>query len=100
LVDDAWSWQSVETKVPGRVSPAAFKFLDALKNATVGSTAKRMFNCPTASMDEWRAECVRLKLIDQDAKPHSARTLFAKYRLELISANRVVCNDNFAWVLA
>ncbi len=36
-------------------------------------------------------------LIDKAAKPHSASTLFARYRRELVTAKLVVCNGDLAW---
>ena len=38
-------------------------------------------------------------IIDRSDKPDSARSLFSKHRRELISADRIACNDTMAWVL-
>ena len=41
---------------------------------------------------------MHLGLIDPEAKPHSARTLFAKYRRELVGAFRIGCEGDFSWL--
>jgi AAA domain len=99
LVGDMWSWQSTEGRRPDRVSPTAIKFLDALRNATIDSNAPRISGCPTASHDAWQTECVKLGLIDPKKKPDSARSMLSKYRLLLIAANLVACNETHAWTL-
>ena len=47
---------------------------------------------------DWKAECVLLGLIDTEANAHSARTLFAKFRRELVAANRIACEGEFSWL--
>ena len=42
-------------------------------------------------------ECIRLGLLDT-VKPHSARTLFAKARRELVAHNLVACNNDLVWI--
>lgn len=54
---------------------------------------------PTASVDEWQAECVNKGLIDPTTKPDSARALLSKYRRELIVANQIAANAEAAWIL-
>ena len=45
-----------------------------------------------------RAECFKLGLLDKDKqKPASAS--FSKYRLALIAANWIACNETMAWNL-
>jgi hypothetical protein len=45
-----------------------------------------------------RAECFKLGLLDKDKrKPASAQ--FSKYRLALIAANWIACNETMAWTL-
>jgi hypothetical protein len=97
LVNDQWTWQAAEGARKGSVSPQTMKFFDALVNATIGNSAG-MFNCPTATIEEWRAECFKIGLLDRD-KLHSARTLFSKHKLALIAANWIACNETMAWTL-
>jgi hypothetical protein len=98
LVNDRWSWEAADGARKGNVSPLTKKFYDALVNATIGNSAAKMFNCPTATIEEWRAECIKLGLLDKD-RPKPASASFSKYRLALIAANRIACNETMAWTL-
>jgi len=80
------------------VSPLTKKFYDALVNATIGNSAAKMSGCPTPTLEEWRAECVKVGLLDP-GKPKSASAAFSKYRLALIAANWIACNETMAWTL-
>ena len=53
---------------------------------------------PSASLEKWRAQCFAMGLIEQD-KAHTARTLFARHKLRLITANWIQCNQELAWIL-
>ena len=57
-----------------------------------------MHGCPTATIEEWRGECFKLGLLDKD-RPKPASASFSKYRLALIAANRIACNETMAWTL-
>lgn len=99
LVNDCWTWEATDGAArKENVSPLTKKFYDALVNAAIGNGAIRMFNCPTATIEHWRAECIKLGLLDKD-KPDSSRSLFSKSRRELIAANRIACNETMAWTL-
>jgi hypothetical protein len=99
LVNDQWETEATERRARGKPpSPLGMKFFDALVNATTDSDAKKMFNCPTATIEEWRAECIKIGLLDKD-KPKSASALFSKHKRELIAANKVACNETMAWLL-
>jgi hypothetical protein len=100
LVNNVWTWESSERESAQKISPLATKYLDALRDATIGSNVVRMNGCPTATLEAWRAECVKKGLIEIDAKPESARSLFSKYKRELIGANRIGCNETMAWTIA
>jgi hypothetical protein len=56
-------------------------------SASAESPIKHISGYPAASLDEWRAECVACGLIDPELKRDSARTLFSKNKLQLITAN-------------
>jgi hypothetical protein len=95
LVDNAWTYSAATphplTKQP---SPIGGKFLAALINVpdTVIRDGRRC-----VAMESWRRECVTLGLIDREAKPDSARTLFSKHRRELVACNVIACNEDYAW---
>ena len=98
LVDECWTSEPADDQAKTRApSPLGFKFLDALVNATVDSEAKKVLRCPTATIEEWRAECIKIGLLDK-GKPKSASASFSKYKLELIAANRAACNETLAWL--
>lgn len=98
LINDKWTTSAVTGWRKDHVSPLARKFFDALRDATIGS-GLTMSSCPAASLDEWRAECVKHGLMDPSDRPDSARNLFNKYRRELIAANWVATNETAAWTL-
>jgi hypothetical protein len=68
--------------------------LAAAEHSSVAPTG----SYPTASLDEWRAQCLAWGLLDL-SKAHSARTLFARHKLKLIAANWIACSPELAWVL-
>jgi hypothetical protein len=99
LVNDQWTSDVAIRGIKKNVSPLAKKFYDALVNATIGNGTPKQFNRPTTTIDEWRAECIKLGLLDKDNKPDSARTLFSKHKRDLIAANWITCNETMAWTL-
>jgi hypothetical protein len=98
LVGDRWAWEAAEGAGRAKASPLARKFFDALVNATASNGTTKMFNCPTATIDEWRGECLKVGLLDKD-KPKSAATLFNRHKRDLIAANWIACNETAAWTL-
>ena len=66
----------------------------------VRDEANKMFGHPAASIDLWKAECVKKGLIDRAAKDNSVRALLSKYKLQLIAANLIAANDTMAWIVA
>jgi hypothetical protein len=100
LVNDQWTSDLASAGIKQKhVPPQAMKFFNALVNATIGSDTKKMFDRPTAALDEWRAECIKIGLLDKNQKPESARALLSKNKLALISANWIACNETTAWTL-
>jgi hypothetical protein len=93
LVGNAWTCDGIKATPKQKPSPTGQKFLEAF------------FNCPTeahegrkcVTRDAWWAECTKLGLIDPHTKEHSARTLFAKHRRELVACNLVACDENLTW---
>ena len=53
LVNDQWETELTERRAKGKPpSPLGKKFFDALVNATISSDARKMFNRPTATIEE------------------------------------------------
>ena len=96
LVGDQWESDLSVTARRGRVSPLGRKFLTALQNIIASGGEVRNGRSGT-SLEAWRAECVRMGLIEAENTP-SARSQFSKYRRELIGENHAVCDDDFAWL--
>ena len=98
---DRWeSSRHSRTHQRGSVSPKGYAFLDALTNslAKYGQIRPHSGNRPSVTMKEWQAECVNRGVLDGE-KPHSARTLLPRHRLELIGAVKIICNGDFVWLL-
>ena len=99
LVNDHWEHELSRAQRPDKISPQAARALDALRNVIAGDRATPLPGGRRAAASaDWKAECVLLGLIDAEAKPHSARTLFAKYRRELVGAFRIGCEGDFSWL--
>jgi hypothetical protein len=99
LVNDRWNW---DVTGPGirqdKIRPLAEKFFAALVDATIDSGITKMSGCPTATIEQWRAECIRRNLIGNETD-RSDRSLFDKNKRELIAANWITCNKTLAWTL-
>jgi hypothetical protein len=98
LVNDQWEGDQASASRKGEVRPLSCKFFEALRDATIGNEANKMFGYPAASFVDWQAECVKRGLLER-GKPDSVRSMFSKHKLDLISANWIACNDTMAWVL-
>jgi hypothetical protein len=96
LVDDEWTCSAATAK-RGKPSPMELKFLQALRDVFAAGDVIPFQTWKAVKVAAWRAECVRLGLLDPD-KSHSARTLFAKYRRELVAHNLVGCDNELAWL--
>lgn len=96
LVNNQWTSDLAARATKAKVSPLTKKFYDvlaALANATIGGETTKQ--CP---LEEWRIECIKTGLLDRD-KPKNASALFSKYKLALIAANWISCNETMAWTL-
>jgi AAA domain len=99
LVNDQWEYELTDAQLPGRIAPQTGKALDALENVLAGDQAVTLPGPRRAAhRDHWQAECGHLGLIDH-GKPHSARTLFNKFRRELVAANRIACEGDLSWII-
>jgi hypothetical protein len=98
LVDNEWTHSGGKANSSAkRLSPVGAKFLAALVDALAGPDTVIRDGRQCATMESWRRECVTLGLIDLEAKPDSARTLFSKHRRELVACNVIACNNDVAW---
>jgi hypothetical protein len=96
LVDDEWTSTGAPEKQK-EPSPLGRKFLEALRDAFTPDTAVTFQGWRAVDESAWEAECRTRGILDA-AKPHSARTLFSKYRRELITCNLVGCNNKLVWL--
>jgi hypothetical protein len=100
LTDNAWTWETQSNGGPQPITvTTTLKFYEALCLATAAS-GREVNGSPAATMEEWRAQCEGMGLIDAQARPDSARTLLNRHRLRLISANWIASNATLAWTLA
>jgi hypothetical protein len=98
LVDDQWQHELTDTRLPGKVSPTTQKALDALVNVLAGDEGTTLpGGRRVAKKRDWQRECVVLGLIDTDAKPASARTIFSRFRRDLVAANVIACEGDLSW---
>lgn len=97
--NDRWaSERGGDHKRAGRVSPKGRAFLDALIDALAkaGTRSPQSGNRPAVSQAMWDAECVNHGLVDE-TQSHDARRMISKYRLELLGANLISCNQGLVW---
>jgi hypothetical protein len=100
LLGDKWVSEAAAAIRARHVSPLGLKFLDALRNALASDNATQHNGRCAASLEDWRGECVQIGLIDGgNPFPPASRSLFSKYRRELIGGNYIACDDRFAWLI-
>jgi AAA domain len=96
LIDDEWTCSAAIAK-QGKPAPLELKFLEALQDALAGDETTKYQTWNAVKADQWRAECFRRGLLDM-SKPDSARTLFNRYKRDLIAHNLIACNDELVWL--
>jgi hypothetical protein len=95
LVGDLWTGTATASRQQ-KLSPNAEKFYHVLCRAC--STTK--FGRPAATIKDWFGGCFGAGLLDADRREEKAtRSLFNKYKLELITKNWVSCDETEAWCL-
>lgn len=99
IVGDEWTVDVTAAVRPGHVSPIGQKFLQALHNALAGDTTAQRYGRRAVTLELWKAECFAIGILDRDKPPNQVRALWSKYRLELIAANRIACDDKMAWTI-
>jgi hypothetical protein len=99
LVNDEWAVEAPAIAAPGHLSPLGQKFLDALHNALAGETTTQRYGRRAVTLELWKAECFKIGILDRDKTPKQIGSVWSKYRLELIAANRVACDETMAWII-
>jgi hypothetical protein len=98
LVNDHWENELTQTQRPDKIAPQTARALDALRNViaddrAVSSTGGHR----AATRDAWMDELALLGMVDLKEKGHSARTLFLRWRRELVAAFRIGCEGDLSW---
>jgi hypothetical protein len=96
LIDDRWTHELTQTQRPEKIGPQTARALDALLNVMAGDHVVQLAGGRGASREAWMAELVFLGMIDLE-KPDSARSLFNRWRRELVAAHRIGCEGDVSW---
>ena len=99
LIGDEWTVEAPAIAAPGSLSPLGQKFLDALHNALAGDATAMRYGRRAVTLELWKAECFKIGILDRDKTPKQIGSLWSKYRLELIAANRVASDETMAWTI-
>jgi hypothetical protein len=98
LVNDHWEHELTQAQRPDKITPQAARALDALRNVLAGDCAVTLTGGRRAATREvWMAELALLGMVDLQEKAHSARTLFLRWRRELVAAFRIGCEGDWSW---
>jgi hypothetical protein len=98
LVNDQWEHELTYAQRPEKISPQASRALDAVRNIIAGDQAVMSpGGRRAASREAWMAELALLGMIDPKGKADSARTLFNRWRRELVAAFRIGCEEELSW---
>jgi hypothetical protein len=99
ILGDQWTVEITASVRPGSVSPIGQTFLNALHNALAGEVTEMRYGRRAVSQELWKAECFALGLLERDKRPNQISAVWSKYRLELIAANRIVCDSTCVWTI-
>jgi GrpB-like predicted nucleotidyltransferase (UPF0157 family) len=98
LVNDHWEHELTQTHRPDKITPQAARALDALRNVIASDRAVSLTGGRrAAARDAWLDELALLGMVDLKEKAHSARTLFLRWRRELVAAFRIGCEGDWSW---
>ena len=97
LTDDKWNATAAGTRRKDP-SPTGRKYLDALKNVLATDAVVTINNRRAAADDAWKAECLKLGLLDKSLTARGNAARFSKYRIELVTRNHVACDGNLTWL--
>jgi hypothetical protein len=97
LVGDVWEHELTQTNRPEKISPQTTRALDALRNVIASDRAVTLAGGRRAAIREiWIDELALLGMLDK-AKPDSTRSLFNRWRRELVAAFRIGCEQEWSW---
>ena len=99
LVADKWTYTTANRRA-GNVSPVGQKYYEQLKVVLDGPTAVMRHGQKRAPLKDWLQRAITIGLIDGGAKDNNRRARFSHYKLELIAANMVACDEDLAWVIS
>jgi hypothetical protein len=90
-----------EGQAKGAVNAQAMRALEALQNVVGSDQAITMVpgNRRVAKKSDWWAELVQRGMIEPEDRPESAKSLFYRWRRELIAASRIACEGDLTWLL-
>jgi AAA domain len=98
LVSDHWEHELTQAQRPDKIAPQAARALDALRNVIASDRAVSLTGGRrAASREAWLDELALLGMIDLKGKADSARTMFARWRRELVAAFRIGCEGDWSW---
>jgi hypothetical protein len=98
LINDRWEHELTQVHRPDKISPQAARALDALRNVIASDRSSALTgNRRAASREAWMDELAQLGMVDLAEKAHSARTLFLRWRRELVAAYRIGCEGDWSW---
>lgn len=98
LINDHWEHELTQAQRPDKISPQASRALDALRNVIASDSAVSLTGGRrAAARDVWMDELALLGMVDLQEKAHSARTLFLRWRRELVAAFRIGCEGEWSW---
>jgi hypothetical protein len=97
LVNDRWEHELTQAQRPDKIAPQTARALDALRNVIAGGIVTMLpGNRSAASREAWIDELALLGMIDKE-KAVSARSLFNRWRRELVAAHRIGCEGDWSW---
>jgi hypothetical protein len=100
LVNDQWEHELTQTRRPDKIAGQTASALDALRNVVGSDDATTLpGNRRAVDREHWIAELTRLGLIDPEGKKESARSLFNRWRRELVAAHRIACEGGWSWLI-
>lgn len=104
LRDDQWTVNRLtgtaaaeQGRKKDNASPKAREFLKALIKTLASDAGIRRGDRRVVHQDPWKAECIRLKIIDPAKTKKQQDALFYKYRRELVIGNLIACEGEYAW---
>jgi hypothetical protein len=100
LLDGEWNHEaSLAPQRAAAPSPLGNKFLAALMDALGGTNVIMHKKGRCVNIETWRQACTLHGLIEKGQKEDSARSLFSKYKRELIACNLIMCRNELVWLI-